>query len=81
MMMTNEIKIDILTDYYFDFWFFWNLKVKNIIRSLQIFVLLIYTEENLISAPAKELPLPNKRPGVRVENLNKHPGQLFNNLR
>ena len=76
----EEDKIEILTEYYFSFWFCWNLKIKHI-GSLQIFVLLICTEENLISAPAKELPLPNKRHGIWVENLKKHPRQLFNHLR
>ena len=76
----EQDKIDVLTEYYFAFWFGWNLKEKHIER-LQIFVLHICTDENSISAPAKELPLPNKCPEVRVENLNKHPSQLFDHLR
>ena len=75
----KQNKIDILIEYYFAFWFGWNLKIKDIVL-LQIFVFVICTEQNSISTHAKKLPLPNKGPGVRVENLNKHPGKLFGHL-
>ena len=64
----GQDKTDVLAEYYFAFWFGWSLKVKHI-EPLQIFVVVICIEENLISAPAKELLLPNTRPGVREENL------------